>query len=57
MSIIENGVKICSGAVVIGPVRIGDNAVIGANAVVLTDVPKNTVVAGVPAKIIRRNVK
>jgi len=39
----------------LGPIKIGDNAIIGANAVVIKDVPKNAVVAGVPAKIIKYN--
>lgn len=41
------------GATVLRNVRIGDNAIVGAGAVVVTDVPANTVVAGVPARIIR----
>ena len=45
--------KIYTGAVVIGNITIGDGAIIGANAVVTHDVPENTVVAGVPARIIR----
>lgn len=43
---------IFSGAKVLGNIKVGDNAVIGANAVVTRDVPANAVVAGVPAKII-----
>jgi serine O-acetyltransferase len=50
-----DGVKVLSGAKVIGKVRIGDNVVIGANAVVVKDVPSNCTVGGVPAKIIRRH--
>ena len=42
-----------AGAIVAGPITIGDGAEIGANAVVLKDVPKNALMAGVPAKVIR----
>ena len=44
-------VDIGAGAKILGPVRIGDHAQIGANAVVLSDVPKNTVAVGIPARI------
>lgn len=50
---IGSNVRIFSGAVVIGKITIGDNAIIGANAVVTKDVAPNTVVGGVPAKFIR----
>ena len=53
MPIIGNHVRISKGAIVFGGITIGDNAVIGANAVVDKPVPDNAVVAGVPAKIIR----
>lgn len=43
---------IFAGAKVLGGITIGDNAVIGANAVVVNDVAPNTVVAGIPAKVI-----
>lgn len=43
-----------AGAKVLGPITIGDNCVIGANAVVLSDVPSDSVAAGVPAKVISR---
>ena len=42
-----------SGAVVLGEIHIGDNTRIGANAVVLKDVPANCTVVGVPAKIVK----
>lgn len=50
---IGNNVRICKGAIVFGGFTVGDNAVIGANAVVNKPVPENAVVAGVPAKILR----
>ena len=38
-----------------GNVRIGDNSIVGANAVVIKDVPENCTLVGVPAYIVRRN--
>ncbi|MGL4109656.1 serine O-acetyltransferase [Clostridium sp. LP20] len=52
---IGNNVYISAGARVIGGIIIGDNSIIGANAVVIKDVPENSVVAGVPAKVIKIN--
>ena len=52
--IIGNNVKIFAGAIIVGAVTIGDNVVIGAGSVVVKNVPSNTVVAGVPAKIIKQ---
>jgi protein involved in polysaccharide export with SLBB domain/serine acetyltransferase len=46
-----NRVDIGAGAAILGPVHIGDDVSIGANAVVLTDVPANSIAVGVPAKI------
>jgi serine O-acetyltransferase len=43
-------VRIAPGAMVLGPVTIGDDAVVGANAIVVTDVAPATVVGGVPAR-------
>ncbi len=42
------------GAFIIGPVKIGANCIIGANTVVVSDVPDNSMVAGNPAKIMPR---
>lgn len=52
--IIYDNVTICCGAKVLGGVTIGNNSIIGANAVVVKDVPSNSVVGGVPAKIIKK---
>jgi len=49
---IGNNVTIYAGAKVLGRVKIADNAKIGANSVVIQDVPANATVMGVPAKII-----
>jgi serine O-acetyltransferase len=48
-----NRVQMGAGAKIIGRITIGDNVIIGANAVVVADVPSNCVVGGVPAKIIK----
>jgi len=48
---IGNGVRITAGAKVFGNITIGDNSVIGANAVVFKNVPPNCTVVGVPAYI------
>ena len=53
VSSIEDNAVIYSGAVIVGDVQIGDGAVIGANSVVLDDVPEDTIVAGVPAAKIK----
>ncbi len=52
---IGNNVEIGAGAVLLGDINIGDCAVIGANSVVLTDIPPNTVAMGVPATFIPRH--
>jgi serine O-acetyltransferase len=49
-AVIEEGVSIGTGAKVIGPVRIGAGAVVGANAVVVDDVPAGATVVGAPAR-------
>jgi len=48
---IGNRADIGAGAKVLGSIRIGDDVAIGANAVVITDVPSNSIAVGVPAKI------
>lgn len=49
--VIEDDVVVGCGARILGPIRIGKGAFIGANAVVLTDVPAGAVATGIPAKI------
>lgn len=54
---IGNRVDIGAGAKILGNITIGDNAVIGANAVVIKDVPPGAFAAGIPARIIRQEFK
>jgi acetyltransferase-like isoleucine patch superfamily enzyme len=51
--VIEKNVWIATGATIIGGVTVGENSVVAAGAVVTKDVPPNSLVAGVPAQIIR----
>ena len=53
---IGGGVFIGTGAKVLGPITVGDRARIGANAVVLDDVPPDTTVVGIPARPVRSHV-
>jgi serine O-acetyltransferase len=54
---IEDRVDIGCGACVLGHVTIGHDAVIGANAVVITDIPAGSTAVGVPARIIKRSLQ
>jgi serine O-acetyltransferase len=49
---LENGVVVGSGAQVLGPIRVGAGARIGANAVVLSDVPPGVTMVGIPARMV-----
>jgi serine O-acetyltransferase len=51
---IGNRVDIGAGAKILGPVTIGDDVSIGANAVVLVDVPSGCTAVGIPARVIRK---
>lgn len=51
--VIGKNVFIGCGACVLGGIKIGDNVSIGANAVVITDIPDNAVVVGVPGKVVK----
>ena len=52
--VIEEGVWVASHAIVLGPIRIGRHAVVAAGALVMDDVEPYTVVAGRPAKVIKK---
>ena len=52
--IIGDNVSIYAGAVVVGGIKIGNNAVIGAGAVVTKDVPENATVVGAPVRILEK---
>ena len=47
---LKNNVVVGSGAQILGPITVGENAKVGANAVVTKDVPDNAVMVGIPAK-------
>ena len=51
--VLGDNISLGTGAVVTGPVKIGDNSIIGANSVVNRDIPANMIAAGNPAKVIR----
>ncbi len=51
---VGNNVIIGAGAKVLGPIKVGDNARVGANSVVLEDVPNDTTVVGIPARPVDR---
>jgi serine O-acetyltransferase len=52
---IGNNVVISAGAKIVGSFKVGDNSRIGANSVVLSEVPSNSTVVGIPGKIVKRN--
>ncbi|MFT4114302.1 serine O-acetyltransferase [Silvibacterium sp.] len=52
--VIGNRVDIGAGAKILGPIHIGDDVAIGANAVVIRDVPANSIAVGIPARILPR---
>jgi acetyltransferase-like isoleucine patch superfamily enzyme len=53
-TVVRSGVSIGSGATILSNVTIGENSLVGAGSVVTRDVPPGSVVAGNPARVIRR---
>lgn len=54
--VVEDNCLISAGAKLIGPVTVGEGSVVGANAVVVKDVPPKSVVVGIPAKVIKKDI-
>ena len=52
--VIEDRVDVGCGACILGDVRVGHDSVIGANAVVIEDVPPYSLAVGVPARVVKR---
>lgn len=53
-TVVKNGASIGSGATILSNVTIGENSIVGAGSTVTRDVPQNAIVAGNPAKVLRR---
>ena len=50
------GIDVGAGARILGPIRIGNHAKIGANAVVVTDIPVGATAIGVPARVVNQKI-
>lgn len=55
-TVVKKGASIGSSATILCGVTIGENAIVGAGSVVTKNVPASTIVAGVPAKVIKKNL-
>jgi UDP-2-acetamido-3-amino-2,3-dideoxy-glucuronate N-acetyltransferase len=53
-TLIKKGASIGSSATLLGGITVGENAIVGAGSVVTKDVPPNTIVAGNPARVLRK---
>lgn len=49
-------VTLCAGVKIIGNVKIGNHVMVGANSVVTKDIPDNSIVAGIPGKVIKYDI-
>jgi acetyltransferase-like isoleucine patch superfamily enzyme len=56
-TLVKRGASIGSGATLLGGITIGEYAIVGAGSVVTKDVPPNTIVAGNPARILKKSEK
>jgi UDP-2-acetamido-3-amino-2,3-dideoxy-glucuronate N-acetyltransferase len=54
-TLVKRGASIGSGAVLLCGITVGQNAMVGAGSVVTKDVPSDTIVAGNPARVVRKN--
>jgi serine O-acetyltransferase len=54
--VIEDNVFLAGGVKILGEIVIGEGSIVAANSVVIKGVPKNSVVAGIPAKIVRTDI-
>lgn len=50
-----NNIMVGAGAKILGPIKIGDNSKIAANAVVLSEIPPNSTAVGIPARVVKTN--
>jgi len=53
-TVVKKGASIGSGSTILSNITIGENALVGAGSVVTKDVPANTIVAGNPARVLRK---
>lgn len=54
VAVIGDNVSIGAGAKIVGPVKIGNNVTIGANSVVTKDIESDSIVAGIPARLVSK---
>ena len=52
--LVKEGVWLCSNVIVIGPATIGQDSVIAAGSVVISDIPSGVIAGGVPARVLRK---
>ncbi|MCU7995606.1 serine acetyltransferase [Shewanella glacialipiscicola] len=52
---VGNDCVFCTGAKILGPITISNNVIVAANAVLISDAPKNSIMGGIPAKVIKVN--